>query len=442
MSTLLPPPSDRDTPMTSSVESPTTTGLASASSANGAASETRIASMDQFRGYAVAGMFVVNFLGGLAVTHQFLKHNNTHFSWADSIMPAFMFACGFSYRLSVLKRIPRKGRVRTYAGIVRRSLALVLVSLVMYGLGGSFGSWSEMTDAGIREFVAELLKADLWEVLAIIGVTQLLLMPVIEMPAKVRFALAVGFSLGHILLSWSFNYWFVYGEPNWMDAWWGAAGRRAWDGGVFGIISWAIPMLAGTLVYDLLISRTPRSSVRPLLRWGIVLMSLGYAASCLTRLYDVSESEPSAVAADGKFAASPVVPPLENAKGRPLTSLLAEPPFVPPPGVDERKLNYWMMDKRVVTQSFVWFATGFSCLVFALFVLVCDVWGVKSSLLALFGRHALAAYVIHYPVEQMVRQVVPRDSPVWWASLGLAVFFAITWMIVRYLDHSRITIRL
>ena len=48
----------------------------------------RIVSLDQFRGYTVAGMFAVNFLGHLALTHQLLKHNDTHFSYADSIMPS------------------------------------------------------------------------------------------------------------------------------------------------------------------------------------------------------------------------------------------------------------------------------------------------------------------------------------------------------------------
>ena len=41
----------------------------------------RIRSLDQFRGYSVVAMFVVNFLGGLAITHQLLRHNNTHFSY-------------------------------------------------------------------------------------------------------------------------------------------------------------------------------------------------------------------------------------------------------------------------------------------------------------------------------------------------------------------------
>ena len=70
----------------------------------------RIASMDQFRGYCVAGMWVVNFLSGFTAVHSILKHNNTYFSFADSIMPAFLFAAGFSYRLTLLRRTTRDGR--------------------------------------------------------------------------------------------------------------------------------------------------------------------------------------------------------------------------------------------------------------------------------------------------------------------------------------------
>ena len=90
--------------------------------------------MDQFRGYTVAGMFVVNFVGGLAAFPEVLKHHNGHpyFSYADTIMPSFMFAAGFSYRLSALRRFAKIGVARAYWHFVVRSLALVLISLVMY----------------------------------------------------------------------------------------------------------------------------------------------------------------------------------------------------------------------------------------------------------------------------------------------------------------------
>ncbi len=393
---------------------------------------SRVVSMDQFRGYAVAGMFVVNFLGGLAVTHQVLKHNNTHFSWADSIMPGFLFACGFSYRLSVLRKIPKVGRRSVWLALTRRSLGLVMLSLVLYGLGSSFDSWKEMDATAVQSFAAEMLKADLWEVLAIIGVVQLLLLPVIELSWRLRLAIAIGLSISHIALSSWFNYWFVYGQPNWFDELLGTTGRRAWDGGCFGIISWAVVMLAGTLTYDLMSTQTVRRAASTLVVWGIVLMGVGYAASCLTTLYDVRDGYHASLESevDNKFAASPVIPPWSNAENRPWTSLLAEMPFVEPPGTDQRKLNYWMMDKRVVTQSFVWFSIGFTCLVYAIFVLLCDLGTLRVGLFTLFGQSALVAYAIHHPVAEMVLQVVPKDSPLWWVTIGLCVFYLITWLFV------------
>ncbi len=143
------------------------------------AKPSRILSMDQFRGYTVAGMFVVNFLGGMAAIHSIFKHNNSYFSYADSIMPSFMFACGFSYRLSMLRRRERYGLASTWQHAIVRGLALVLVSVMVFGFGEEFKSWSEMSSEGVREFIAKLFKANLWEVLAIIGVTRILLLPVI-----------------------------------------------------------------------------------------------------------------------------------------------------------------------------------------------------------------------------------------------------------------------
>src|SRR4051794_39662666 len=144
----------------------------------------RIVSMDQFRGYTVAGMCLVNFLGCYAAIHPVMKHNNNYFSYADSIMPSFMFACGFSYRLSALRRLDRVGPGATYRRFVARSLGLVLVSLMMYGFGMEFKSWNEFTPEKVHEFVAKLIKANLWETLAIIGVGQLLIMPVVTASAR------------------------------------------------------------------------------------------------------------------------------------------------------------------------------------------------------------------------------------------------------------------
>ena len=399
----------------------------------------RINSMDQFRGYTVAGMFVVNFLGGLAAIHPVMKHNNTYFSYADSIMPSFLFACGFSYRLTTLRRLPQLGASRTYRRTFWRSLGLVLVSLMLNGFGRKFASWGEFSPEAVREFVARLFKADLWEVLAIIGVSQILIMPVIAAGSRVRAAALVGFLTLHAMLSYSFNFDFVYGLPNWMDAYWGAATARAWDGGFFGLLSWASLMLAGTLAYDVVASDAPGRAAWRLMGWGAAMMIVAYTLSCLTRLYDVA---PGTSAGGGEVAESPVLPLFEAMRGRSLTSMLAEPPFVQPPGTEVRKWNYWMMGKRVVGLTFTIFASGFAFALYALFVGACDVGGARAGLFRTFGRNPLAAFIIHHIVEDSILTLVPKDSPLWWCMVGLAAFFGITYLFVRHLERQDIYLRL
>jgi predicted acyltransferase len=456
---------------------------------------SRIASMDQFRGYTVAGMFVVNFLSSFAVIHPLLKHNNTWFSYADSIMPSFLFAVGFSFRLTYLRRVQQAGYWPTVWTYVRRSLALVVVSLVMYGFGTDFKNWnvfSEMPSefepfrakatrthsfdelvkaaraanpkadertvlalasslgarilplqsaqaekgkAGaaaeraaaiadqeesdfvtaaqqriqnwnalsanqrmlvhLRIAVAKLIKSDLWETLAIIGVTQLVVLPFIGWSFAGRFAALVGLGALHLLISWWFNWDFLYAlNDNWLAKVWMTGHSRGWDGGCFGSISWAIAMLAGTLCYDLTIgSQSQATAARRLIVWGLAFMAVGYAMSCLTRVYEFAGPQlearrvavlrqqaernwlqllmqrarmtaahagangPTKPAAgrealiaksqviEDQMAAlpnldsaeNPVVPSWEQLKGRSWRDLLVEPPFLAPPRDDPQK---------------------------------------------------------------------------------------------------------
>src|SRR5262245_45493630 len=107
---------------------------------------SRIVSMDQFRGYTVAGMFLVNFVGGLKAFPEVIKHHDFYFSYADTIMPAFLFAAGFSFRLSALKRLEKTGSI-PYGHFLWRSLVLILISLVMYGAEDiEIKKWEELSE--------------------------------------------------------------------------------------------------------------------------------------------------------------------------------------------------------------------------------------------------------------------------------------------------------
>jgi len=560
--------------------------------------------MDQFRGYTVAGMFLVNFLGGYAAIHPVLKHNNNYFSYADSIMPSFMFAVGFSFRLTYLRRRSQSSRFSTVWTYVRRSLALVVISLVMYGFGGDFKSWSgfdrmppefepfrpkasqtksfdvlmakareenpagdprvvvaaasrigatingreptqqkgkdrltvaqKAADEALAEwrafvqpavdrkaawesltptkkalvhwevFLGKLLKSDLWETLAIIGATQLIVLPFIGCGFMTRFLAMIGLGVTHCLLSYWFNWDFVYGlNDTWLSKLWMTGDSRSWDGGFFGPISWAVAMMAGTLAYDLVLrSGSHAAASFRLVAWGIVLMAFGYGMSCLTRVYELSPSEMAArkeqqirqeaekgwleqliqreetkkAEADSGAAAertdaeisilrdqqhrypnlelaeSPVLPPWERLKGRPLSQQLVEPPFVAPPRdnprvdappfIEHRAWNYWMMGKRMPSLSFITFATGFAFALYGLFVVVCDVGGLRLGIFTTFGTNALAAYFLHHMVEEAVHPLVPHDAPLWFCLAGLALFLLVTYALVRFLEKRNIFVKL
>ena len=403
----------------------------------------RIVSMDQFRGYTVAGMFVVNFVGGLAAMPAILKHHDIYFSYADTIMPSFMFAAGFSYRLAVLRRLARNGPARTYSKFLIRSLGLILVSLVMYAEEDfSVKHWGDLLGSGAWNLIAGILKANLWETLAIIGVTQIFLMPVIARSTRVLPATIIACMVVHLLITQSFNFYFVYGQPNWMDTLWGMTGKTAWDGGFFGIMAWAVPMLFGAIAYDVLTTRTSWESAWRLFGLGVVLMLIGYAANCLTTLYDTDKGR-SPCSPGGEMAESPVMPPWKNMQGRSSESLLATAPFVTPPPRSIRPDNYWEMNKKIVSIPFCLFSSGFALAALRdLHPALRRRVHCESELFRTLGQNPLAAYILHHEVEKAVRAVVPGDSPLWYCLVGLAVFFAISYMFVRYLEKHNFYLRL
>lgn len=393
--------------------------------------------MDQFRGYTVVGMFFVNFLEHFAHAPDFLKHHNTYFSFADSIMPQFLFAVGFSSRLTLMRGIARRGRWPTYWSAIKRNLGLILLSIALVGLASPPRIWSAFTTARIQEKIAQSLKSDCWETLAIIGVTSLFVLPVMgSRPIARVIYLLVALGL-HALASHEFYFHFVFAQPNSFNQYWGAARVMALDGGPLGCLTWSLPMLAGSLVYDVIARfSVARAAILLGVAAGFTMLA-GYAMSTLGSLY---EGLPAKHRRDG-YALTPVTPPATDApwSGR---WRAIEAPLTPGVSPDIRPLNYWTMSKRAATLSFMTFATGFSLLVYFLWVVVSDLWGFELGVFRAFGQNPLIAYVWHGMVIQALRPVLPSDAPSWYVWLFFAFFAALTYSLVRRLEKESIFVRL
>src|SRR5690242_16921893 len=145
----------------------------------GADRPDRLVSLDQFRGFAVLGMYVVNFLAHFQVTPEFLRHHPTYVTYADMVMPQFFLAAGFACRLTVVRRLKRDGPRSAYAHLVQRCLGLLVIGLFVYGLDGAPRSWAELQALGGRGFFATAFQRNYFQTLVHLGVTTLWVMPVI-----------------------------------------------------------------------------------------------------------------------------------------------------------------------------------------------------------------------------------------------------------------------
>lgn len=410
-------------------------------------------------------MFLVNFVGSFTVAPYLMKHHLTFCSYADTIMPQFFFAVGFSLRLSFLRRADEAGVGAAYWHTIKRSLALALVAILWYRGRPSLPegmqfTWETMKSIGFVGAVWKQLKVDWFQTLLHIAVTTLWILPVIGKSGRWRVLYLLFTASLHLAL----NGWFYFQ--------WNNSSPKGIDGGTLGFLTWSIPTLVGTLCFDLIQSyqdgeTSGRAAGTWLLFWAIALSALGWALSCGTRWSDVPAEEPIPDTTPVPvLAMDPVYPPRETltrwwndllAKKWNLT--LAEPPFVPPPHsrdeIEEngktvtkdlssryRPWNYWMMSQQVGSISYLVFSSGVSLLVYLLFFILSELWSVQIGLFRTMGVNPLFGYFIHSIVDDTVKTFMPRDIPAIPMWIGFAVYFGLCWLMLRYLEKNKIFLRL
>ncbi|WZO99880.1 heparan-alpha-glucosaminide N-acetyltransferase domain-containing protein [Isosphaeraceae bacterium EP7] len=352
----------------------------------GGAGRGRIESLDQFRGYTVAGMLLVNFAGGYQAVPAVLKHHNTYCSYADTIMPQFFFAVGFAFRMTLLRRLTRDGGEGAWRHAIVRNLWLILSGLVFYNLDGNYKSWEQLRELGVFGVVAGAFQREPFQTLVHIGIASLWCLPAMAAGPLPRLGFLAFTTLLHLGLSaWFYDHY----------AW----NRPVIDGGPLGFLSWSIPLLIGSLSYDLMKIEGRRWPVARLAVWSLPPMAIGYGLSCL--------------GTDG---------------------VAASPPFWPP----TTARTIWTMSQRTGSVSYMLFSSGFSLLIYSGFVLACDVGRLRFWLFDVLGKHALAAYLIHGTVGRAIQPFVPKDSPAWYLVCGLVVLYALTAAFVRQIGKGSI----
>lgn len=389
--------------------------------------QARIESLDQYRGFTVLSMFVVNFLGNFDASPQILVHSHDYCSLADLVMPQFVFAAGFALRLSFVRQVEKFGRAAARQRMARRILGLIGVAVFWYSYTNASNISSNIENQGYLHTLGWLLKRGWFQTLTHIAVTTAWILPVLEARLSVRILYATASMLLHVILSAWFNFHWVF------------AGPLAIDGGPLGFLTWTAPMIAGTWACDLLNTPSRRSVIRPLIAYGTALAFGGWLLSSLTTLYAVGPETPPA-AEGSKLAANAVIPSARQFEAGNLA--LAEPPFIPPPTVESRLYNYWMMSQRAGTASYLLFTAGTSCMIYGLFVLLCDRLNFHVSIFRTFGTNALAGYLVHDITGTLTNAFFSETSSLGPMLAALLIFLVITWWVLKWLENSGIYIRM
>ncbi len=465
--------------------------------ANGITPQNRLASLDQFRGYTMVGMLLVNYISHFAAAPFILRHHNTFCSYADTIMPQFFFAVGFSLRLSFGRRAHEQGLGRAYWHVIKRLIGLAIVAIVVYeahptlpkGSANEWASykavahWDELNGlsggnwwmqaalhvvTGLGHLLYEAWKNNWGQTLMHIAVTSLWILPVLRLGPMWRILYMAASALVHLELSRRFNFDWVNGYP----AKWEPSGI---DGGPLGFLTWSIPTILGTLACDVALSpRGVGGKSAQFFVWGAVLMAFAWLLTWGTRIYDVPEAKVQELA-DQKLSDHPVIPQKE-AFNEWKAALLAghwprvraEWPFVPPPHSEDpaldsdgrqkqdhqgnlkfddnsakyRKWNYWMMSQRCGTISYLTFSGGLSLAVFGFFYLLADVIGLRIGVFRTFGSNSLFTYVLADIVGDHLNNFAPRDAPAGISWMYFGIFLFLCWLIVRGLEKRKIYIKL
>jgi predicted acyltransferase len=189
----------------------------------------RIKAIDQFRGFAILLMVIINFGVTIQSVPGWLKHApDVGLYFADLGAPAFIYAIGLTYGLSFHRRKARDGLSAAIGHFIRRYLAIL-------GIGAIFSAGKALL--GMNDSAVD------WGVLQTLGCCGLITLMVIRLPTGIRLGVGLGILLAYQLL---------------LDTYWLESVMNAPHGGLAGSLSWSVILILATVFADLFHSRDQR----------------------------------------------------------------------------------------------------------------------------------------------------------------------------------------
>ena len=221
---------------------------------------SRLAAIDQFRGFSILLMVLADYLGDVERVPAWLKHApDAGYTVIDLIAPMFIFAIGLTFGISFRRRLARDGAWRTYEHFITRNLALIGLGALLT-LGGNM--------SGIYKSTVP------WGLLQAIGAAGLLTLVVIRLPAGWRWAIGLGLLAFYQVM---------------LDRYWLAAVMEAVHTGPWGALSWGAMLILATALADLYHDETRGRRAYP---WVALLVTV--AGLALAFLVPVSKTRASA----------------------------------------------------------------------------------------------------------------------------------------------------
>jgi predicted acyltransferase len=187
--------------------------------------QNRFHSIDLFRGLAIFGMVLANYLAGVEWISPWFKHaKDAGFTIIDLVAPMFIFAIGLTYKRSFDHRLIRDGVGKTYQHFITRFFAIL-------GMGA-------LLSAG-EVLLAVDGQTINWGVLQAIGVAGLVTLIFIRFPSWARAIIGMVILGFYQLMLNHFWLGIVLTNPH---------------GGLLGSISWSAMLILATVFSDIFYS--------------------------------------------------------------------------------------------------------------------------------------------------------------------------------------------